>query len=69
MSVETFVETIVRLPSILVLYICQVIRHLAYMYCSAQPVPGIKPVTRLPFVGLCVAEWCGACHLTILVEL
>ena len=27
--------------------------------------PGIKPVTRLPF-GICaVAERCGACHLTL----
>ena len=26
-------------------------------------VPGIKPVTRLPF-GVCVAGWCGAFHLT-----
>jgi hypothetical protein len=31
-------------------------------------VPGVKLVTRLPFVGLCVAEWCGACHLTKLAE-
>jgi len=26
-------------------------------------VPGIKPVTRLPFGVCAVAKWCGACHL------
>jgi hypothetical protein len=28
-------------------------------------VPGILPVTRLPFGVCAVAGWCGACHLTI----
>jgi len=28
-------------------------------------VPGILPVTRLPFAGLC-RGWCGACHPTVI---
>ena len=45
--------------------LCQVTSSPRLYVLFRTAVTGIKPVTRLPFVGLWVDWWCGASHLTV----